>query len=251
MLKMRICVHTTRRLQWIVFNCKRNLQQDKGYCSIKKIVGAHLTIHPHIKNRVYTCSPHLGRPLVVIVPFWGVWWASAQYGSLRTCFAHLTSSEVFLTFRFGVLRAVRCTWTKWQWKLVHSPYQHPAATCLRKNTSPCTGHEFSTAVRWLSNDDISWIVGVQYGSPHTSLSSLSHSIDAGSGIEPLTSNVDDVGNVGVDKLDNEDIVDKPSTTIATCFTCDRRRKSACWRSSWQSFPTFFEAILVRISLISV
>ena len=75
----------------------------------------------------------------------------------------------------------------------------------------------------------------------TSLSSLSHSIDAGSGIEPLTSNVDDVRNVGVDKLDNEDIVDKPSTIIATCFTCDRRRKSACWRSSWQVFPHIFRS----------
>ena len=147
--------------------------------------------------------------------------------------------KFFLTFRFGVPWAVRCTWTKWQWKLVHSPYQHPAASCLRKNTSPCTCHEFSTAVRWLSYVDISWLVGLQYGSRLTSLSSLSHSIDAGSGIEPLTSNVDDVGNVGVDKLDNEDIVDKPSTIIATCFTCDRRRKSACWRSSWQVFPHIF------------
>ena len=34
----------------------------------------------------------------------------------------------------------------------------------------------------------------------------------------------------------EDVVDKPGTIIATCFTCNRRRKSACWRNSWQVFP---------------
>ena len=37
MLKMRICVYTSRRLQWIVMDCKRNLQQrqrtlHKKYC---------------------------------------------------------------------------------------------------------------------------------------------------------------------------------------------------------------------------
>ena len=37
----------------------------------------------------------------------------------------------------------------------------------------------------------------------------SHSIDAGSGIEHSTSCADDVGGVGVDKLDKEEIVDKP------------------------------------------
>ena len=36
------------------------------------------------------------------------------------------------------------------------------------------------------------------------------------------------------------------------FTCNRRRKSACWRSSWQVFPNIFsKKILMRISLISV
>ena len=30
------------RLQWIVIDCKRNLQYDKGHCT-KKIVGAHFT----------------------------------------------------------------------------------------------------------------------------------------------------------------------------------------------------------------
>ena len=35
-------------------------------------------------------------------------------------------------FDFECPRAVRHTWTKWHWKLVHNPYQHPPASCLRK-----------------------------------------------------------------------------------------------------------------------
>ena len=53
-LKMRMCVHTPCRLQWIVIDCTRNLQQDKRHCT-KKNVGAHLTSHRAHKNRVYTC----------------------------------------------------------------------------------------------------------------------------------------------------------------------------------------------------
>ena len=67
----------------------------------------------------------------------------------------------------------------------------------------------------------------------------SHSIDAGSGIEHSTSCADDVGGVGVDKLEKEEIVDKTCTSKATFFTCNKRRKSACWRSSWQVFPNIF------------
>ena len=37
-----------------------------------------------------------------------------------------------LKFDFECPRAVRFTWTKWHWKLVHSPYQHPSTSCLRK-----------------------------------------------------------------------------------------------------------------------
>ena len=43
MLKMCIRLHISRRLQWIVIDFKRNLQQDKGHCTKNKIVGAHLT----------------------------------------------------------------------------------------------------------------------------------------------------------------------------------------------------------------
>ena len=44
---------------------------------------------------------------------------------------------------------------------------------------------------------------------------LAHSIDAGLGIQPSISCVDDVGVVGVDELDGEGSVVKPGTTIGT------------------------------------
>ena len=45
-LEMRICVHTTRRLQWIVIDCKRNLQQDSGQCT-KKLSVHIFQVPPH------------------------------------------------------------------------------------------------------------------------------------------------------------------------------------------------------------
>ena len=45
MLTMRICVYTSRRLQWIVINCKRNLQQRQRTL-YKENVGAHLSSPP-------------------------------------------------------------------------------------------------------------------------------------------------------------------------------------------------------------
>ena len=73
----------------------------------------HLTKFPHLRRpmvvryrslrtcfRHLTRFPHLRRPFVVIVPFWGVWWASQHYGSPRTCLLHiLTSSEVRSDFQ--------------------------------------------------------------------------------------------------------------------------------------------------------
>ena len=51
-LKMRICVYTHRRLQGIVIDCKRNLQQDKGYCTKKCRCTSFKS--PHIK---IGCTP--------------------------------------------------------------------------------------------------------------------------------------------------------------------------------------------------
>ena len=46
-------------------------------------------------------------------------------------------------------------------------------------------------------------------------------------VEPVLSCGNDVGSDVPDELDKEDVVEKPGTTIATGFTCNRRPKSAC------------------------
>ena len=54
MLKMRICVYTSRQLQWIVINCKRNLQQRQKTLYKKKSRVHILQDPPHIK---IGCTP--------------------------------------------------------------------------------------------------------------------------------------------------------------------------------------------------
>ena len=139
MLKMRICVYTTRRLQWIVIDCKRKLQQDKGYCT-KNIVGAHLTSPPHIK---IGCTPvRLTWEDHLLSLFHSEEFdeqaAITGLTVLTWLLLNPRAQRYFLTFKFGVTRAVRCTWTKW----------------------PRAYHEFSTFVRWLSFVDIAWFVGL-------------------------------------------------------------------------------------------
>ena len=56
---------------------------------------------------------------------------------------------------------------------------------------------------------------------------LSHSISAGIGVELVLSCGNDVEGDVPDQLDEQEVVGKPGTTIATGFTCNRRRKSAC------------------------
>ena len=58
-------------------------------------------------------------------------------------------------------------------------------------------------------------------------------------VEPILSCGNDVGGDVPDELDEQEVVDKPGTTIATGFTCKRRRKSAWWTNSWQVFPNIF------------
>ena len=160
MLKMRICVYTSRRLQWIVINCKRNLQQRQS------------TLY---KNKCWCTSFKSPRTLKsgghLFSRTWELFWMSCLSLSLQVIkFASATgfpsvfgrrslidsadkkkirayrqsfsawrwAAEVIrplhwdLKFDFECPRAVRFTWTKWHWKLVHSPYQHPSASCLRK-----------------------------------------------------------------------------------------------------------------------
>ena len=156
-LKKCKCVHTRRRLQWIVIDCKRNLQRRHRKLAQKMSVHI-LEAHPEHLNRVYTCSPPLRRPLVIIVPFCGVWSASVNYRSPRSWPLLSALAQMYcLTCRLGVRRAVRCTWAQWQWKLVHSPYQHPSRT-KSSQVSPClswiqllfTDSLTSTLLDWLS-----------------------------------------------------------------------------------------------------
>ena len=107
------------------------------------------------------------------------------------------------------------------------------------NGSHRTCHELSTFVRWLSYVDIAWLVGLRDGSLRACSSALSHSINAGIGVEPVLSCGDDVGGDVPDELDEQKVVDKPGTTIATGFTWNRRRKTACWTNSWQVFSKYF------------
>ena len=63
MLKMRICVYTPVGYSGSLSTVNETCNKDKGSCT-KKIVGAHLTSLPTHLNRVYTCSPHLRRPVI-------------------------------------------------------------------------------------------------------------------------------------------------------------------------------------------
>ena len=74
---------------------------------------------------MYTCSPHLRRPLVVIHSEEFDEQASITGLPVLTLLLSPRAQRYFLTFNFKFVPwAVRCTWTKWQWKLVHTPYQH-------------------------------------------------------------------------------------------------------------------------------
>ena len=88
---------------------------------------------------------------------------------------------------------------------------------MLSNGFPCTCHEFSTVVRWLSYVDIAWLVVLRDGSLRVCSSALSHSINAGIGVEPVLSCGNDVGGDVPDELDEQEVVDKPGTTIATGF----------------------------------
>ena len=58
-------------------------------------------------------------------------------------------------------------------------------------------------------------VGLHDGLLRACSSALSHSIDAGICVEPVLSCGNDVGDVEPDELDDEEVVNKPETTIGT------------------------------------
>ena len=158
--KKRICVYTPRRSE----TCNK----DKGYCT------KNCRCTSYKSTRTLKSGAHLCASLEKTTcghPLWGFWWASVHYRSPRSWLLLIPQAQrYFLTFRFGVPRAVRCTWTTWHWKLVHSPYQHLSAPCLRNygigmnelflsipHKSPRAYQEFSTFVRWLSYVDTAWL----------------------------------------------------------------------------------------------
>ena len=115
--------------------------------------------------------------------------------------------------------AVRCTWTKWQWKLVHSPYQHPPAPNLHRSLRA-----------YLATLSLDTVEDVMVGEVDELEEDVRWSISC----------LEGVMDVEEGKLE-EELVDKPGSTIAICFTCNRRRKSTCWRNSWQVFPHIFRS----------
>ena len=68
----------------------------------------HIRGSPHPWVWHFTRFPNLRKPSMVNVPFLSVWWAFAQYGSLRTCSLHIKRTKKYvLTFRFGFPSAFR------------------------------------------------------------------------------------------------------------------------------------------------
>ena len=57
----------------------------------------------------FTRVPLLRRPLVVNVPFWVVWWASAHHKSSRSWLLLIPRAQRYLTFRSVVSQAFRCS----------------------------------------------------------------------------------------------------------------------------------------------
>ena len=77
-----------------LFRNECDLREKVRFCGGVRVhinIDDQLVIYGSPRNcsRHFTRFPHLRRPLVVNVPFWVVWWASAQYGSPRTCLLHI------------------------------------------------------------------------------------------------------------------------------------------------------------------
>ena len=220
---LKICANVftpPRRLQGSVIDCKRNLQKDKGYCTKKKMSVHIFQVHPHIKIG-RTPVRRTGEDHLSSLFHSGEFDEQASTSSLPRSWLLLSprAQRYFLTFRHDVLPAVRCTWTKWQWKLVHSPYQHPPAPNLHRSLRA-----------YLATLSLDTVEDVMVGEVDELEEDVRWSISC----------LEGVMDVEEGKLE-EELVDKPGTTIAICFTCNRRRKSTCWRNSWQVFPHIFRS----------
>ena len=102
----------------------------------------------------------------------------------------------------------------------------------------------------LSLDKIAGWWSIPYGSHRSCLSTLSLDTVEDVMVGEVDELEEDVGwsisclegvmDVEEGKLEGG-VVDKLGTIMATCFTCNRRRKSACWTNSWQVFPNIFRS----------
>ena len=280
-LKMRKCVYTLRRLQGSVTDCKRNLQQDKGYCTKKKCrrtsykstrtlksgcTPVRRTWEDHLSSLFHSeefdeqasitglsvlgcCSVHELR---------GTFWLSDMMFSrlsdalglsdnenLFTVLISIPPHQIFtslpvLVMNSQLLFADSLTSTLLDW--------------LGQSTTPLLRFQKITGLWVLTFQHVDLAQLPNRGPSHRSLRAYLATLSLDTVEDVMVGEVDeleeDVGwsisclegvmVVEEGKLE-EELVDKPRTIIAICFTCNRRRKSACWRNSWQVFPHIFRS----------
>ena len=119
--------------------------------------------------------------------------------------------------------------------LISIPPHHDFEKML-SNGSPRTCRELSTIVRWLSYVDNAWLVGLRDGSPRACSSALHIQLMLESVLSLYFLAVMMLEVMYQTSLTSKRSSINPGTTIANGFTCNRRRKSACWTNSWQVFP---------------
>ena len=152
MLKMRTCVYSSRRLQWIVIDCKRNLQQRQKILYKKKLSVHTLRVPPHIK---IVCAP--------VRLTWEDHLSSSFHSEECDESANITGLPAQVCCTLNELRG-----TFWLSnlvfsglsdalgksdieKLVHSPYQHPPAPCLRNYGIGIYPSQVSMCLSWILN----------------------------------------------------------------------------------------------------
>ena len=97
-----------------LFMNERDFRERSDSAAVSESISISMTnlLDTGLPVLVLGISPdfHLRRPLVVIVPFWGVWWASAHHRSPCSCLLQISRAQrYFLTFRCGFPRAFRCS----------------------------------------------------------------------------------------------------------------------------------------------
>ena len=273
-LKMRICAYTTRRLQWTVIDCERNLQQRPRTLYKKKCRCTSYKSHPHIK---IGCTPVRRTWELLKMSCLSLSMQVIEFylcdGFLRACpfsFAWHSFDRFRFLFFLTKNQAYRQSFSACRWASCHTTSALGVNFWLRVSLG-CQMHldqvtlktcpqSLSASLRVMSskkkknqNTGLSVLVmnsqlffadsltstlldWMGYATGLSVLARLHYSINAGIGVEPALSCGNDVGGDVPDELDEQEVVDHTRTTIATGFTCNRRRKSACRTNPWQVFP---------------